>query len=199
MGDKDNVQLKVWVSRSCLKNIRTLIQAKYPKYIKGLLSLEVENAINRYTSAERKGLPDVSTHTQITKSGRQFITVKQENSHQRALELNKRVANWLMAKPYEYASLKNVLDKHLKEAIMVVEDVKDKRTLDNRIRLLTSNECIKKNGLLYEFPDNLAVEKQVANQPVINNTKTNRSSPNPNKENSITNSPTIEAAMEAQE
>jgi hypothetical protein len=56
---------------------------------------------------------------------------------------------------------------------MVVENVKDERTLDNRIRLLTSNECIKKNGSLYRFLEDLdedeGGEKQDANQPVINN------------------------------
>jgi hypothetical protein len=65
-----------------MKGIRTLIQANYPRYIKGLLSLEVERAIIRYVATEKKvssSIVDIGTHTQIIESDKYIV--KRENNH----------------------------------------------------------------------------------------------------------------------
>jgi hypothetical protein len=81
---------------------------------------------------------------------------KEETNLIRAFDLKDRVIKWLIETYYpEGLSDKIIIERHLKEAIMSVENLTDKRPIANRIQLLLSKKCIKNafdtTGAGYEF------------------------------------------------
>jgi hypothetical protein len=81
---------------------------------------------------------------------------KEEDNRIRAFDLKARVIKWLIETHYpEGLSNKIIIERHLKEAIMSVENLTDKRPIANRIQLLLSKKCIMKafddTGAGYEF------------------------------------------------
>jgi hypothetical protein len=52
MSPEGKVQLKVWISSKANDGLRRLVQSKYPKFLNGQLSTEVENAILRHVFGE---------------------------------------------------------------------------------------------------------------------------------------------------
>jgi hypothetical protein len=84
---------------------------------KGMIMEYVNRAILHYISCE-KGHSTRAQH---------FI---KENE---TMLLKERVSKWLMGEPYKYTGLQNVSEKHLKEAVRVVEGVRDRRAVKDRI------------------------------------------------------------------
>jgi len=93
--------------------------------------------------------------------------------------LRERVIKWLTGEPYGYKELDNVIEKHLKEAIIAVENIGHRNTIIGRIQLLVGNVCVRKttkitdNGVektVYEFtglgPDTVEEPIIVASQQV---------------------------------
>jgi hypothetical protein len=74
-----------------------------------------------------------STHThEMTREEK-----KEETNLIRAFDLKDRVIKWLIETYYpEGLSDKIIIERHLKEAIMSVENLTDKRPIANRIQLL---------------------------------------------------------------
>jgi hypothetical protein len=156
MSPEGKVQLKVWISYSADKAIRSLIQAKYPKFLNGLLSFEVENAILRYANTDNKTLPEINMGAHTHQKQKEIK--KRDYNRQKALVLKDQISKWLMGEPYRYENPYHVSYQHLKEGICKFEGVVDKRSIRNRISLLVSNECIKKDADsindVYNFMDN---------------------------------------------
>jgi hypothetical protein len=149
MSPEGKVQLKVWISYRANDGLRRLIQSKYPKFLNGQLSTEVENAILKYIFGENA---EVHTHK------KQKEIKKRDYNRQKAFILRDQISSWLMGEPYRYENLYHVSYNHLKEGICKFEGVVDKRVIRNRITLLVSNECIKKDADsindVYNFMDN---------------------------------------------
>jgi hypothetical protein len=53
MSSEDKIQLKVYVTRRTIDNFKRFLSQKWHTYGRGLLSLEVEQALIRYISGER--------------------------------------------------------------------------------------------------------------------------------------------------
>jgi hypothetical protein len=54
MSSEDKIQLKVYITRRTIDNFKRFLSQKWQTYGRGLLSLEVEQALMRYISGERE-------------------------------------------------------------------------------------------------------------------------------------------------
>jgi hypothetical protein len=83
---------------------------------------------------------------------------KRDYNRQKAFVLKDQISNWLMGEPYKYTTTEHVSYNHLREGICKFDGVVDKRSIHNRISLLISYECIKKEvdciNDVYNFMDN---------------------------------------------
>jgi hypothetical protein len=113
--------VQVRYSEDSDRMLRTFIcEDNKGQFKKGMLQEYLDRAVIEYVVAHKGH----STHTQFIK----------ENETK---ELKERIAKWLIGEPYKYdPSLQTVLESHLKEAIRVIDGVRDERSVKSRIDAL---------------------------------------------------------------
>ena len=108
------VPLYVWVPRELSQNLRSLIQEKYGKYQKGLLSFEVTQALRTW----------LAMHTNT-----QTLATKPPNPTPRVMIVWNQVRHYLLTHYYETLETgQQILRQHIEEAIAQVRG-SDPRTI----------------------------------------------------------------------
>jgi hypothetical protein len=122
-GDKEKVSL--YLSGGVMKRFRDWCFIKHGS-IYGALSFELENAMNAWLAVSKD---QGSTHTRYGT---------------RAIELNRKIIDCLK-KEYRYETLSGVTiaKSQLDEAILAIDGCTDRRSINDRIKLLKSKRCIK--------------------------------------------------------
>ncbi|RLJ03456.1 MAG: hypothetical protein DRP08_03535, partial [Candidatus Aenigmatarchaeota archaeon] len=99
------VQLLVWIPESLNEKLRSLIQQKYNRYERGLLSYEVEMALRSW----------IALHTRAQK---QLTTERIPNPTPKVQIVFAQVKDWLLRNYYEeLVPGQQILTQHLREAI----------------------------------------------------------------------------------
>jgi len=111
----DKVQVKVYLPKDLALNIRKLIQQKYQKYERGLLSYEFEMALRNW----------LALHTKA----QTILEANKPNPTPKVYRVFAEVKDYLLRKYYEeLRSGQQIPYKHLEEAIMNTRG-SDKRTI----------------------------------------------------------------------
>jgi len=135
---EERVKIGFYLNSSTIEKFRKLIQMKYKKYEKGLLSYELENAILNW----------LALHTQAQTRLNGSIP----NPEPKVAIVFLQVKNYLLTHFYESLSLSQQVQKtHLDQAIMAVRG-SDKRTLQKWLRIFVKFHLIKHTvGNLWEI------------------------------------------------
>lgn len=134
--ESDKVQFKLYVSRTVADRFRRMIALKYQRFERGLLSYEVEQALNSW-------LAMVGTQTQNTQNS---LTNQRSNPIPVVHNLKNALKDYLMNTGKYHDEPQFVPDKLLIEAISATKGT-DKRTLSKWTKLLQQYGCIKQVGV----------------------------------------------------
>jgi hypothetical protein len=186
MSSEDKIQLKVYVTRRTIDNFKRFLSQKWQTYGRGLLSLEVEQALNRYISEERE---EHAHSTSASEGANYFHTMKSrklkprrtysikeldqlkattlsvadlidrkikgekiERDHTERVKASlfkEEIVEWLVSsgKYEQRESIKQVPISLLHQAIGVIKEIKDKRSISNQIEYLKTYKQIDQIGL----------------------------------------------------
>lgn len=184
MSSDDKIQLKVYVTRRTIDNFKRFLSKKWQTYARGLLSLEVEQALKRYISGEdakhthsscvseeannfhtMKGrkpklnytveeldkilLGLKSAQTYIEKKSKGLKIEANEKEKVKAAMLKEEIVEWLVSsgKYEQRESIKQVPISLLRQAIGVIKEIKDKRSISNQIEYLKTYKQIDQIGI----------------------------------------------------
>jgi hypothetical protein len=127
--DRSKVQMLIWLSPQTSLNFRNLIQNKYGKYQKGLLSFEAEEALRNW----------IALHT----SAQNTLVTKAPNPDPRVVRVWIEVKRYLLLNYYgELHTGSQVQRRHVEDAIMNVRG-KDPRTFKTWLKAFYRMKLIK--------------------------------------------------------
>jgi len=123
------VKVGIFLDASVVENLRSLIQEKYNKYEKGLLSYEVELALRNW----------LALHTQAQTT----LEIKKPNPTPQVMVIFAQIKENLLHRwYYELKSGQQIPTSQLEEAIMAVRG-SDKRTVRKWLRIFNRMGLIK--------------------------------------------------------
>jgi hypothetical protein len=129
LRNRGKVQIHIWLTPEISLNLRNLIQNKYGKYQRGLLSFEVEEALRNW----------MALHT----SAQNTLVTKAPNPNPRVMRVWIEVKRYLLANYYEELHTgSQVQRRHVENAIMNVRG-KDPRTMKTWLKAFYKMELIK--------------------------------------------------------
>lgn len=127
MGKSEKVQILLWINKSIDVKFRNLIQQKYPKYEKGLLSYEAEMALRSWIALHTNAQRSLISPNPVPKVAIAFAQVKE----------------FLKTKYYtELSTGQQINLLHIKEAIMSVRG-SDPRTVTKWLKVFHKFDLIK--------------------------------------------------------
>jgi hypothetical protein len=152
MPSEDKVQLKSYISRSLNERFRMLIMQKHGRFVRGLLSYELETALTQYIASyqsigtEKKNSEPVHTHAHTQETILQTPEIHRANPTPKVYQLKEDIKCYLATHAYEGSEPPQFIPEgHLKTAIHELIGV-DKRTYDKYLDLLIEYGCIKRSG-----------------------------------------------------
>lgn len=128
---EDKVQLKVYISKKVVDELRMLIMHKYDRYVRGLLSHEVELALQNYIAEFRR------THTNAHK----ISVSERSNPFPKVRIVFEQVKEWLREN-YGYTLFDTIPKRHLIDGISAVRG-SDPRTIRKWLREFEKAKLIK--------------------------------------------------------
>ena len=134
--NRKKVPLYVFVSEEVAARLRRFIAQKYQTTQKGLLSLEVEQAIMNHLAVQ-------STQQQNTQINRSY---SQQNQLLKVKKVMKDIQKYLIESELYVDIPQFILEKHLDQAIANLRGV-DKRTIKTWKQLLEQYGYIRKSGV----------------------------------------------------
>ncbi|MEM2612588.1 MAG: hypothetical protein QXJ45_08250 [Thermoproteota archaeon] len=124
-------KILITIRKDLVDKFRSLLMQKYPKYEKGILSYEVELALNYW----------INLHTKAQSS--ETSKINPINPTPKVLTVFLTVKDYLLRKYYdELHPGSQVIDIHLREAIANVRGA-DERTIKKWLKRFTENKLIK--------------------------------------------------------
>jgi hypothetical protein len=186
MSSEDKIQFKVYITKNTIDSFKRFLSQKWHTYGRGLLSLEVEQAMKLYISDERGErtrtiAPSETMQPFHTMKGRKLkprriysirelnqlkatsLSVadlidkkirgeKIERDHAEQVKaslLKEEIVEWLVSsgKYEQRESIKQVPISLLHQAIVVIKEIKDKRSISNQIEYLKTYKQIDQIGL----------------------------------------------------
>jgi hypothetical protein len=125
----EKTQLKVWINKSLDEKFRSLIQEKYKKYERGLLSYEVENALRYW----------IALHT----NAQNIMAGNKPNPTPKVVNVFLQVKDYLLKNWYlELIPGQQVARVHLEKAITAVGGG-DKRTIEKWLNIFIKMGLVK--------------------------------------------------------
>ena len=124
------MKLGVWIQTSIDARFRSLIQQKYQKFERGMLSYEVEMALRHWLA--------LHTNTQTD-----LEAAPKPNPTPRVMQIFNQVKAWLLSHHYfELLSGQQIPRRHLEEAIISVRG-SDPRTIEKWLRTFHKMKLVK--------------------------------------------------------
>lgn len=130
--------MKVYLPKSLVDRFRKATALKYQRVERGLLSLEVENALKSHLASIN------STQAQSTQSA---IVYEKVSSTSKVHNLVKKIKKYLVecGRYDDEFTIQYIPTSHLIEALHTIKGT-DKRTVDKWVGLLKQYGCIKQSG-----------------------------------------------------
>lgn len=184
MSSEDKIQFKVYITNKTIDSFKQFLSQKWQTYGRGLLSLEVEQAMKHYTSEGGVEHTRTNNHSEFKQLSHTMNDRKPKLTYTRAeldqirstikvadayidkkvkglkIEANEKervkakilkedVAEWLVesGKYENRESIKLVPVSLLRQAISVVKEIKDRRSISNQIDYLKTYKQIDQIGL----------------------------------------------------
>jgi hypothetical protein len=184
MSSEDKIQLKVYITKKTVDSFKQFLSRKWQTYVRGLISLEVEQALKRYISDGKgehthsssaseeasnfhtmQGRKPKLTYTKeeldkirhaikvadayIDKKIKGLKIEANEKEKVKAAMLKEEIVGWLVSsgKYEQKESVKQVPISLLRQAIGVIKEIKDKRSISNQIEYLKIHKQIDQIGL----------------------------------------------------
>lgn len=137
--EENKVQLKVYISHKLDEKFRKMVAMKYVRIERGLLSHEVEQALQQYMASS-------NTQAQSTQTRSFQQKFEKNNPIPSVYTLKHEIRKYLFESgKYDDEYTQFIPHKHLVEAINALKGV-DKRTVDKWINLLKRYDCIRQAG-----------------------------------------------------
>jgi hypothetical protein len=184
MSLEDKIQFKVYITKKTIDSFRQFLSQKWQTYGRGLLSLEVEQAMIRYISGERgehtrtinpsetmqlshtmKGRKPKLTYTKeeldtivlglktaqtyIEKRSKGLKIEANEKERVKAAVLKEEIVEWLVhnGKFESKESIKLIPISLVRQAISMLKNITDKRSISNQIEYLKTHRQIDQIGI----------------------------------------------------
>ena len=143
--NEEYVHLKVSIPKSVSTRFRELVNMKHPRFEKGVLSYELEQAMRQYIASY------MTTHTHIDAKVQPQIKAEQSNPNPTIYKLKQDIFKYFIDSQLYLEVPQFVPTQHLVNAIAALKGV-DNRTVKKYLQLLERFGCIKKSGThVYEF------------------------------------------------
>ena len=137
--EENKVQLKVYISHKLDEKFRKMVAIKYERFERGLLSYEVEQALQQYVASS-------NTQAQSTQTRPSQQKFEKNNPIPSVYTLKHEIRKYLFESgKYDNEYTQFIPHKHLVEAINALKGV-DKRTVDKWVNLLKRYDCIRQAG-----------------------------------------------------
>lgn len=134
MFDADTVYLKVTISRDVNRRLKAFVSNKYPDFLRGPLSKEVEKAIIYYLDSKEKVIVVEHAHAHIE-------TKQHQHQHQQS-NTNNRKYDKLVETIKRYSNSNRQITSGLAKKAIQQTIGKDERTVNKYLKILQDDDVI---------------------------------------------------------